>query len=140
MLAAVEAAVEADVEALLGPGRVDAQDFEALEQAVRRQTLTIAALTVARRLNADHSEHSGSMIACACGQPARYAGRRPKTFTTVMGPLTLKRAYYHCDACRRGECPRDQALGLEEDRPCTAARLLVTLELLRRRRCGATGD
>ena len=51
---------------------------------------------VARRLNADHSDHSGSTIACACGQTAHYAGRRPKTFTTVLGPLTLERAYYHC--------------------------------------------
>ncbi len=68
---------------------------------------------MARRLNADHSDHSGSTIACACGQTARYAGRRPKTFTTVLGRLTLERAYYHCDACRRGRCPRDQALGVQ---------------------------
>ena len=34
---------------------------------------------------------------------ARYAGRRPKTFITVFGPVTLERAYYHCDACRTGE-------------------------------------
>ena len=52
-------------------------------------------------------------MACASGRTARYARRRPKTFTTVLGPLTLERAYYHCDACRRGECPRDQALGLQ---------------------------
>ena len=53
---------------------------------------------VAQRLNEDHSDHSGSTMACACGRPACYAGRRPKTFTTVLGPLTLERAYYHCDA------------------------------------------
>ena len=67
---------------------------------------------MARRLNEDHSDHSGSTTACACGQTARYAGRRPKTFTSVLGPLTLERAYYHCDACRAGICPRDRALGL----------------------------
>ena len=44
---------------------------------------------------------------------ARYAGRRPKTFLSVVGPLTLERAYYHCDACHAGICPRDRALGLE---------------------------
>ena len=69
---------------------------------------------MARQLNADHSDHSGSTIACACGQTARYAGRRPKTFTTVLGPLTLERACYHCDACRAGICPRDRALGLHD--------------------------
>ena len=29
-----------------------------------------------------------STTACACGRTARYAGRRPKTFTSVLGPLT----------------------------------------------------
>jgi hypothetical protein len=29
----------------------------------------------------------------------------------VLGPLKLERAYYHCAACGRGFCPRDQALG-----------------------------
>jgi hypothetical protein len=51
-------------------------------------------------------------MACACGQPARYAGRRAKTFASVLGPLTLERAYYHCAACDAGFCPRDRALGL----------------------------
>ena len=67
---------------------------------------------MAQRFNADDSDHSGSTTACACGRRARYAGRRPKTFTTLLGSVTLQRAYYHCDACRQGVCPRDQALGL----------------------------
>ena len=96
----------------MGPGPVDAADFEALEQAVRHRTLNIAAQWIAQRCNADDSDHSGSTTACACGRRARYAGRRPKTFTTLLGPVTLHRAYYHCDACRKGVCPRDQALGL----------------------------
>ena len=68
---------------------------------------------MAQRFNADHSDHASSTIACTCGRTARYAGRRPKTFTTLLGPLTLQRAYYHCDVCRRGVCPRDQALEME---------------------------
>ena len=31
----------------------------------------------------------------------------------MLGPLTLERAYYHCDACRCGQYPRDRALGLD---------------------------
>ena len=76
--AAFAAAIEAEVEALIEPGKADAQDFEALEQAVRRQTLTLAALMVARRLNADDSDHSGSTIACACGQTAHLRGPPPE--------------------------------------------------------------
>ena len=65
-------------------------------------------------MNADHSDGVGPTVACACGRAARYAGRRPKTFLSVVGPLTLERAYYyHCDACHAGICPRDRALGLE---------------------------
>src|SRR5437016_14499500 len=45
--------------------------------------------------------------------PARYPGRHPKTFDSVLGPLHLQRAYYHCDQCQSGFCPRDRALGLE---------------------------
>ena len=44
---------------------------------------------------------------------ARYAGRRPKTFQTALGEMTLLRAYYHCKACEGGFCPRDRALGMD---------------------------
>jgi hypothetical protein len=72
----------------------------------------VAACAVQARLNADTSDQVGPSRACACGQPARYAGRRAKTFASVLGPLTLERAYYHCAACDAGFCPRDRALGL----------------------------
>ena len=72
----------------------------------------MAAQALAQYCNADDADHSDSTVACACGGKARYAGRRPKTFTTLLGPLTLERAYYHCDACRTGMCPRDWALGM----------------------------
>ena len=98
--------------ACCGPRRVDAQDFEAVEQALRRRVLDLAAQGLAQYFNADDADHSDSTVACACGATARYAGRRPKTFITVLGPLTLERAYYHCDACRTGVCPRDRALGM----------------------------
>ena len=44
-----------------------------------------------------------------------------------MGPLTLHRAYYHCAACRRGSCPRDQALGLQDTSLSPATARLVGL-------------
>ena len=73
----------------------------------------MAARAVEQRLNADPSDHAGPTVSCACGRPARYAGRRAKTFESVLGPLRLERAYYHCAACESGACPRDRALGLE---------------------------
>jgi hypothetical protein len=88
-------------------------DFEALEMAVRRKVMRVAARAVEQRLNADTSDHVGPMSPCKCGQPARYAGRRGKDFESVLGPLRLERAYYHCERCQSGFCPRDRALGLE---------------------------
>jgi len=81
--------------------------------AARGQAMRVAAQAVEHRLNADTSDHTGPTARCACGQPARYAGRRGKTFASVLGPLTLARAYYHCAACETGFAPRDAALGLQ---------------------------
>ena len=94
-------------------GAVDEWDLEAMEIAARRKAMRVAARAVERGLNADTSDHVGPTASCACGRPARYAGRRPKIFESVLGVLTLERAYYHCAACEAGFCPRDRALGLE---------------------------
>ena len=72
----------------------------------------MAARAVEQWLNADHSDNSGDHLQCPHGHQARYAGRRLKTFTTALGPMKLGRAYYHCDQCQAGFCPRDRALGL----------------------------
>ena len=36
----------------------------------------------------------------------------PRTSSSVLGPLRLERAYYHCSACGHGFYPRDQHLGI----------------------------
>jgi len=110
---ALAAEVTAEIEALVGPGAVDGLDFEAIETAARRQALQLAARAVERHLNADTSDHAGPSLRCDCGKVARYAGRHEKTCQSALGPLRLERAYYHCDACKAGVCPRDRSLGLE---------------------------
>ena len=52
---------------------------------------------------------------------------RDVVVTTLLGPVTLQRAYYHCDACRSGVCPRDQALGLQGSSLSPAITRLVGL-------------
>ena len=74
----------------------------------------MAGRAIEQRFNADQSDYAGPTAACACGQLARYVERRGKTFQSVLGPLTLERAYYHCSTCDSGFCPRDRALGLED--------------------------
>ena len=102
-----------DIEALLGRQSLANLDLEALETAVRRQALHLAGHAVQQRLNADHSDGLDSHLLCQCGQWARYAGRRAKSFTSVLGPLKLERAYFHCSGCGHGFCPRDRRIGLD---------------------------
>jgi len=111
--AAFEAEIVAEIEALVGTGAVGDWDFEAIETAARRKAMRVAARAVERRINADTSDHAGPTAPCPCGLPARYAGQHDKTFASVLGPLTLSRAYYHCEPCETGFCPRDHALGLQ---------------------------
>ena len=63
-------------------------------------------------LAGDGDGYAGPHAACGCGRRALYAGARDKTVTTVLGPVTLRRAWYHCAECRRGFAPRDQQLGI----------------------------
>jgi len=111
---AFEAEIVAEIEALVGDGAVEDWDLEAIETAARRKATRVAARAIEQRINADTSDHAGPTVPCACGNPARYVDRRSKTFTSVLGELTLSRAYYHCEACGQGFCPRDRALGIED--------------------------
>ena len=74
---------------------MDQLDFEAIEVHLRSAVLQIAARALEQRLNADTSDNSGPEEPCTCGQTARLVDRRDKSFTSVLGDLTLKRAYYH---------------------------------------------
>ena len=80
--------------------------------AARRQALRLAARALEQRLNADTSDQEGPGLPCPCGGSAQYHGRHEKTFASALGPLRLERAYYHCERCQSGFCPRDRSLGL----------------------------
>jgi len=102
-----------EIETLLGCQSIADLDFEAVEMAARRQALRLAARALEQRLNTDTSDHAGPQLPCSCGGSAQYHGRHGKAFESVLGPLHLQRAYYHCEQCESGFCPRDRALGLE---------------------------
>jgi hypothetical protein len=83
--------------------------------AARSTALLVAAAAVSQRLNSDHSDHCAAYLPCPlCGKPARYAGRHDKDFISALGTMTLSRAYFHCDPCQSGFCPRDHTLGIED--------------------------
>ena len=85
-----------------------------METAARSCALRIAARALEAHLNADRSDYSGTRRNCPCGSQARYVDRRGKTLESVLGPLRLERAYYHCPACGNGFSPRDGSLGIQQ--------------------------
>jgi len=54
----------------------------------------------------------GARLPCGNGHDAGFTGYRDKTIDTVLGPVTLRRAWYHCEACNHGFAPRDAELGV----------------------------
>jgi hypothetical protein len=56
--------------------------------------------------------YRGPRAACGNGHEAGFVAYRDKVIDTVLGPVTLSRAWYHCAACRHGFAPRDIELGV----------------------------
>jgi hypothetical protein len=82
-----------------------------LERAMRA-ALTASGGRLLEAVLGGEDGYAGPRAGCGCGGQAAYAGARDKTVTTVLGPVRLKRAWYHCRECKHGFAPRDQQLGI----------------------------
>ena len=56
--------------------------------------------------------YRGPRAGCGNGHQAGFVAYRDKVVDTVLGPVTLTRAWYHCAACGHGFAPRDAELGV----------------------------
>jgi hypothetical protein len=56
--------------------------------------------------------YRGPRVACGQGHEAEFVSYRDKLIDTVLGPVTLTRAWYHCADCKHGLAPRDAELGV----------------------------
>jgi hypothetical protein len=83
-----------------------------LEQAMRTALTTAGGRLLQAVLAGGGDGYAGPHAKCPGGHQAGYAGARDKTITTVLGPVTLSRAWYHCTACEHGFAPRDAQLGI----------------------------
>lgn len=78
---------------------------------IRAGLLKLGAGMLGDVLSADRG-HRGPRVPCGNGHEAVFAGCRDKTFDTVLGPVTVTRAWYHCAECGHGLAPRDAGLGV----------------------------
>jgi len=56
--------------------------------------------------------YRGPRVPCGQGHEAVFTGYRDKSLDTVLGLVTLTRAWYHCAECGHGLAPRDAELGV----------------------------
>lgn len=109
-------AVRADLERLWDElADVTGRDLEQREGMVRDRVLAIGARVLEAGLARHDPGKQGPRHPCPCGAGARFEGYRTKGVQTVVGWITLRRAYYACASCGRGHCPRDAVLGLHRD-------------------------
>jgi hypothetical protein len=85
--------------------------MEAAEAVIRAGLLRLGGSMLEQLLAADHG-HRGPRVPCGQGHEAVFTGYRDKSFDTVLGLVTLTRAWYHCAACGHGLAPRDAELGV----------------------------
>jgi hypothetical protein len=83
----------------------------AAEAVIRAGLLRLGGSMLEQMLAADPG-YRGPRVPCGHGHEARFAGYRDKSFDTVLGLVTVARAWYHCTACKHGLAPRDAELGV----------------------------
>jgi len=91
-----------------------ALDFETLEGVARETSLRSAAAVPQRMINSAGDDTPSAIAHPDDGTVLTYVGKRAKTFVTVVGDITLQRAYY-TDGNGRGYFPRDRILGFDSD-------------------------
>ena len=99
---------------------IQAGDLQTLEQSVLRVCLSLGRTMMEQILNHTAAEaERPSRREGACGQKPRLVGIRPKQLHTLMGKVTIRRAYYQCKVqeaelsttCSHGQAPWDVVWG-----------------------------
>ena len=85
------------------------QGLAAVETAIRA-AMTALGASLLEQLLAAETGHDGPRVDCGAGHQAGFVAYRTKRLDTVLGQITLHRAYYHCHTCRSGVVPRDAQL------------------------------
>jgi len=87
-------------------------DMEALETAIRSSMHHVGGVMLEKLINSDGGDYRGVSILCSCKGKAEFVEYRDKGVTTMLSPVNVKRAYYHCSGCGRGQLPKDNDLDI----------------------------
>lgn len=96
------------------------EDLGQLEQSVETMLKSLGLGLLQRLVNRGHNGYQGPCRACPCGGVMRFVGHRPRAIHTLLGWITVQRAYYRCPQCGRSKVPYDEAGGLGSEQLSSA--------------------
>jgi len=88
-------------------------DFESFEKSIRMSMHTVGAGLLEKLINADEGGYQGGNM-LRDGRAYEFMGYRDKEVLTVLGAITVRRAYYYDREGKKGFCPKDKALDVED--------------------------
>jgi hypothetical protein len=71
--------------------------------------------------------HRGHRVSCGSGHLAGFVAYRDKAIHTVLGPVMITRAWYHCRVCHRGHAPLDRELELAGTARTSGLRMMIDI-------------
>jgi len=89
-------------------------DLEALEFHIRSSMHSVGGMLLERLINSDGGDYRGRTLRSEEGQMFEFKEYRGKDVLSVLGPVTVQRAYYYDQDCGEGFCPKDAALDIAE--------------------------
>lgn len=93
-------------------------DLESTETYIRDSMHQIGSIMLEKILNSDNGGFQGTTLPCKKGHRERghrfeFKEYRNKSLLTVLGPVTVERAYYYDEKCKEGHCPKDTLLDIK---------------------------
>lgn len=98
-------------------------DLESTETYIRDSMHQIGSIMLEKLLNSDNGGFQGETIPCenknknknkkVQGHTFKFKEFRNKDLLTVLGPVTVERAYYYDKKCKEGYCPKDTQLDIK---------------------------
>ena len=89
-----------------------ADDLAALEQAIQGKMQQLGRGLLQRAVQRQPNGYHGSGLPCPCGGTQRFVEYRPRQVHSLLGWITIRRAYYHCRNCGASLAPYDRHSGL----------------------------
>lgn len=102
-------------------------DLSEIERTTRQLLQEIGGQAVKMAVALSQPKYVEPTVLCGCGNEAKYVRRRKARLYTILGQITVKRAYYVCGGCHKGQSPLDKQLGLRPNALSAELARLVAL-------------